>query len=155
MLILLALLQRPATGESETCIPDLTAALSYPALVLKSRIQGTVETTVLIDSASMLVEIQSHGYPLLTHQVESAIRAAPFAKTCGGEHFSIRVQFVIDSDVEPDSKILIKRTSDSTYDVIAPAEVVNVTTSDPAWIFTRRGRFLHHMRGLVAKLRFW
>lgn len=74
---------------------------------------------------------------------------------CPGEHYSVKVQFIIGPNTEPDSEILVKRTSDLTYEVTAPAEVVYVSNSDPAWIFTRRGRFFHHMHGLLAKLRFW
>jgi hypothetical protein len=155
VLILLALLQMPSKGQSESCIPDLTAALGYPAAVLESRIQGTVESTVLVDSAATAVEIQSRGYPALKDNVEAAIRAAQFEKRCANEHLSVRVNFVIDQNIEPNSKTLVKRPSNSTYDVIAPAQVVVVTISDPAWIFTRRGRFLHHMHRFVSKLRFW
>jgi hypothetical protein len=145
----------PSKGQSESCIPNIAAALSYPAVVLESRIQGTVQSAVFVDSATTAIKIQSRGYPALTDSVEAAIRAAPFEGKCAKEHFSIRVDFIIDQNIEPDSNILIKRTSDSTYEVVAPAKVVVVTISDPAWVFTRRGRLLHRIHGFVSRLRFW
>src|SRR5437016_3128638 len=107
----LAILQMPSKGQNGSCIPDLTAALGYPAAVLESRIQGAVDTTVLVDSAASAVEIQSRGYPALKDNVEAAIRAAQFGRECANEHFSVRVNFIIDQNIEPNSKIVIKRPS--------------------------------------------
>lgn len=145
----------PSFGQNTSCLPDVTAALAYPTAVLESRIQGTVESTVHLDSAGNILDLRSTGNPALKDNVEAAIRSAQFGKQCANEHFSVSVNFSFDQNTDPNSKILVRRRSDSVYDVIAPAQVVVVTISDPAWIFTRRGRILHRIHSVVLKLKFW
>jgi hypothetical protein len=154
-LVLLFLTRVSLLGQTKACLPDLTTALSYPPSVLQNRIQGPVESTVRLDTAANIVEIQSSGYPGLTARVEAVMRSVQFGSGCADEQISVKVNFEISESLEPNSKILIKRLSESSYQVVAPNQVVITTNSDPAWIFTRRGRMLHRMQRALPKLKFW
>lgn len=146
------LLQTCLWGES--CVPDLTAVLVYPPSVLTKRIQGNVESVVLLDTEANAVEIRSAGYPLLVESVERVLLSMKFGPGCPQGGVSLRINFQISDKIPPDSKTQINRLAESSYEVVAPAQPVEITISDPAWVITRRGRVLHRLQRAIARLRF-
>ena len=76
-------------------------------------------------------------------------------RVCWGRSVAMRFTFSINQDIAPGTPVSVKAISTSEYEIVAPAKVIVVSISDPAWAFTRKGRFLHRMKGWLSKLRFW
>jgi hypothetical protein len=72
-----------------------------------------------------------------------------------GRTILMRFSFVLDQDLEPGTPVAVKAISNDEFEIVAPAKRIEITTYDPKWIFTRKGRFLHRLRGWISKLRFW
>ncbi len=142
------------SAQRESCIPSLYH-LKYPALALEQRIQGTVNISFVVDSSGKATQLESTAYPLLKSSVEEALELAPLLPACSGQRVSLQVRFLFDDHIDPLSAVSVKRVSDEVVEIIAPLEVVETTIADPAWIFTRRGRVLHRLNSLLAKLKFW
>ncbi len=153
---LLFLVSVAAAQEVPTdhCVPDLTG-LKYPTAALEQRIQGFVSIGFTVDSDGKVADIESTAYPLLKAGVEEALLSARLLPECSGQHISMQVNFRLDQDIQPQSPISVKRFSDTAYEVVSPVQWITTTIYDPAYTFTRRGRFLHRVKRWFKKLRFW
>jgi hypothetical protein len=136
------------------CIPAVND-LRYLALALSGRIMGTVAAAVAFNDDGAVASIHSEGYPDLVVGVETALRSAPVSATCSGEKVAMRFSFVLDQDLDPKTPISIKAVSAFDYEILAPSGWSEVTISDPAWLFTRKGRFLHRVKMVTSRLKFW
>jgi len=136
------------------CTP-IVKDLRYPAIALSGRIMGKVAASVKFDSNGSVASIESEGYPILAAGVEMALRSAPASAMCSGEKVAMNFSFVIDQDLDPKTPISIESVSVFDYVILAPTQWIEVTISDPAWTFTRRGRALHRIKPVLSKLKFW
>ena len=116
---------------------------------------GIVSATVDFDNQGAIASIEAKGHPLLVSGVVTALRSGLPTATCSDQKAAMRFSFVIDQDLDPKTPISVKSVSAFDYQIVAPAEVIEVTISDPAWVFTRKGRFLHHVKIVLSKLKFW
>ena len=140
--------------SSAQCTPSVNE-LHYPAAALSGRIEGTVWVTVDFDNQGAITSIESKGYPLLVSEVLTALRSARPTTTCSGQKAAMRFSFVMDQHIDPNTPISAKPVTALDYEIVAPAEMTEVSNSDPPWIFTRKGRFFHHLKMALSKLKFW
>jgi len=140
--------------SSDTCLFALTDP-RYPAFALDARIMGPTTATFDVDTSGNVVRLESKGHPLLAAGAEEMVRSARFNSVCWGRRVEIRFLFRISGDIAPETPVSARAISATEYEIVAPAKVIEVTTSDPAWLFTRKGRFLHRVEHWLSKLRFW
>lgn len=140
--------------SSARCTPAVNE-LHYPAAALSARIIGVVSATVDFDNRGAIASIQAKGHPLLASGVVTALRSAVPTSTCSGQKAAMQFSFVIDDGIDPKTPISVTSVSAFDYRIVAPAEVIEMSISDPAWIFSRKGRFFHHVKIALSKLKFW
>jgi hypothetical protein len=129
--------------------------LSYPTAALTARVMGVVSATVDFDNQGAIGSIEVKGHPLLASDVVKALHSvSPFEK-CAGQKLAMRFSFVVDPNLKPMTPVSVRNVSVFDYQIVAPAPVIEATISDPAWIFSRRGRFLHHLKMALLQLKFW
>lgn len=144
-------LQEPGSAP---CVPS-APGLSYPQAALSARIMGTVWTTAAFSNEGSVASIESKGHPLLVLEVASALRSAAPTSMCAGQKVRMEFDFIISPDLKPTTPTSVHALSAFKYEVVAPAEIIETTIADPAWIFSRKGRFLHRVKTALAKLTFW
>jgi hypothetical protein len=134
-----------------SCVPNLDH-LTYPAAALAARIQGTVNMSFTLDSDGKVADMDGIAHPLLRVGVEEALKSGTMTQACVGQRVSIRVNFLLSSADAPNSAASVERVSEMVWQVVVPAPTIEVTIYDPAWAFTRKGRFLHRVRGWFSNL---
>jgi TonB family protein len=140
------------SAQTPSCVPNLDH-LTYPAVALASRIQGTVNMSFTVDADGEATQFDSSAYPLLKVGVEEALRAARQHPECAGKLVSIRVNFELSSSVAPNSAVSVEHVSETVWQVVASLPTIEVTIYDPpTWALSRKGRFIHRVRGWVSKL---
>ena len=139
---------------SSRCAPAVDQ-LRYPTAALSARIMGTVWATAEFDDTGAIASIETKGHSLLVSEVEKALRSAAPSSACSRQQAAMQFSFVIDQNLDPKTPVSVKPVSALNYQIVASAELVEVTIADPAWIFTRKGRFLHHVKLTLSKLKFW
>ena len=138
------------SGQKLSCAPGLDS-LTYPALALATRIQGTVSMTFTVGADGKATDIDSAAYPLLRIAVEEALRLVKVAAKCAGQRVAIQVNFELSTSA-PKQPPFTERISEEVWHVLAPAPTIEVAISDPGWIFSRKGRFVHRVRVWLSRL---
>lgn len=146
--------QLPRETPSSRCTLSLSE-LRYPAAALSNRIMGTAWATVDFDDEGTIASIQTKAHPLLASEVVRALRSTAPTETCGGQRVAMQFKFILDQDLDPKTPPSVRTVATFSYEIIAPAEVVVVTISDPAWVFSRKGRFFHRVKRVLSNLKFW
>jgi len=144
----------PHEAPSATCFPIITS-LRYPAPALATNIMGTVTSAVAVDSNGGVAQLEPTGHPLLAAGVQEALLTARFSSGCWGQTVALRFNSRLDQKLDPATPVSVKAASAHAYEIVAPAGVIVVSNFDPAWVFTRKGRFLHRVRAWMSKVRFW
>jgi TonB family protein len=139
------------SAQTPLCVPNLDY-LTYPAAALSTRIQGTVNLSFTVSADGKVADMDSIAYPSLRVGVEEVLRSATMTQACVGQRVSIRVNFLLSSADAPNSAASVERVSEMVWQVVVPAPTIEVTIYDPAWAFTRKGRFLHRVRGWFSNL---
>ena len=158
VVVVSATLARPLSASQEAsqaeCSP-LVGELRYPSAALSGRMAGTVWMTVNFDKQGAVTSLQAKGHPIFVSEAENALRSAPLSEACAGQKVEMRFRFVIDQDVDPKTPTSARATAPVDYEIVTPSERIEVTISDPAWLFTRKGRFFHRVRRAFSKLKLW
>jgi len=141
-------------SSAEECVPELLNP-SYPAEALRQRIMGSVLVEFTVGPDGKPTEIEAKGYPLLTVGTEAAMRSVRLAPGCSGDRIVLSLRYKIDDEIKPGTPVVANRLSATGYEVVAPGEVVEITISDPDWVFSRRKRLFHKTQAFVSRLRFW
>jgi hypothetical protein len=148
-----------AAGQlsQEVSVPCTVAVegFRYPPAAVSARIMGVVSATVDFDNHGAIGSIAVKGHPLLASDVVKTLRSASPIERCAGQKIAMRFSFVLDNNLEPKTPVSVRSVSAFDYQIVAPAPVIGVSISDPAWIFSRRGRFFHHAKMALLKLEFW
>ena len=107
LLLTLALCSWPALAQSNldadsnmSCVERLQMPV-YPPLANSARISGSVTATVVLASDGSL-QTQAVGHTFLAPDVEKAIRASVFLKTCSGKSIRLVFNFVLGENFDPD-----------------------------------------------------
>lgn len=150
----LSISSRSLSPQPESCVPNLDG-LHYHTSALLLRIQGTVHIAFTVDSVGRAGPRESNAHPLLRASVEDALNKAPLIPSCSGQRVSMMVEFRFDPNIAADAAVSVKRRTEGVYEVVAPVKHVITTNLDPAWVFSRRGRAIHRIKGWLSKLRFW
>ena len=147
---LLALTAAASAQNVEPTIPQGTASasclsapliISYPALALAASIMGPVTATFDIELAGGVTRLEFKGHFLLATGVVEALRSARFDSGCWGRSLSMRFSFRLDQDLASKTPVTVKATSVYEYEIVSPMKLIELSISDPAWEFTRKGRF--------------
>jgi hypothetical protein len=148
---------QPIAAQQALSVPcvHFSTELQYPAVALDNRIMGLVTTTFDTDENGEILRLEATGHPLLTVGAIAALRSAHFSSGCLGHAIVVRLSFRIDQDLDPHTPTAVKVISSDQYEIVAPAQTIEVTNYDPAWIFSRKGGFLHRLSRWLSKLRFW
>jgi hypothetical protein len=131
------------------------SGLRYPPAALAGRIMGEVSATVEFDPQGAITSIQTQAHPLLASEVARALRATVPAEPCASQRIEMHFKFILDQDLDPKTPPSVRTVATFSYEIIAPAEVVVVTISDPAWVFSRKGRFFHRVKRVLSNLKCW
>jgi hypothetical protein len=137
-----------------SCTLDVEG-LRYPPDAVSGRIMGTVESILVFTEGGELASIRSHGHPALVKAAEAALHSSRPSGGCSGQQTTMRFDFVLNQDLDPKTPVSVRRDSASLYEIIAPSGWIEVTITDPAWAFTRHGRFFHHLKGMLSHLKLW
>jgi Gram-negative bacterial TonB protein C-terminal len=127
------------------CVPDL-GGLNYPTAAFQANIQGTVNISFMADSNGKASQVESTAHPLLRAVVIRTLEAVTLLPECSGQRISMQINFHLDQDLPPNSPIVVRRVSETAYEVVSPGKWITTTIYDPAYTFTRRGRFLHRVK---------
>lgn len=134
-------------------MPVAVNELSYPPAAVTARIMGVVFATVTFDNQGAVASVDTKGYPLLASSVVVALSLVPPRTECSGQKIAMRFSFVLDQNLDPEAPISVTSASSLDYRVVAPSPVIETTVYDPPeWVFTRRGRFFHHLKTALSKL---
>lgn len=129
--------------------------LRYSPAAVSARIAGVVSASVDFDHRGAIGSVDIKGHPLLASGVVAALRSAQATAACSGRKVQMQFSFVIDQNLVPTTPASVSKVSAVDYKIVAPAPVIEVTITDPAWTFNRRGRFLHHLKMALTKLQCW
>lgn len=148
-----------AVGQlsQEVSVPCTMAVegLRYPPAAVTARIMGVVSATVDFDNQGIIGSIEVKAHPLLGSDVVKTIRSTPPIEACAGQKIAMQFSFVLDQNLDAKTPVSVRSVSAFAYEIIAPAPMIEVTNTDPPWIFSRGGRFLHHLKLALLKLEFW
>jgi hypothetical protein len=148
--VLLSLPLMASEARPADCVPALDD-LYYPPAVVQARIQGFVSTTFRLGADGRATDVASKGHPFLAWAVEETLQSAPPVPECAGQVITVGVRFVLD-DLRVETPE-VRKLSSMQYEVLTPSPTVDVSNLDPAWVFTRRGRFLHHLKAWLSRLK--
>lgn len=129
--------------------------LPYPPAAVAARIRGVVSATVVFDNQGAIASIDVNGYPLLASAVWTTLHSTPPITACAGQKIAMHFSFVLDDNLKPNTPASVTAASTADYRIVAPTPIIESTLSDPAWVFTRHGRFSHHLMLTLSKLKFW
>jgi hypothetical protein len=148
---------QPVVAQQALSVPcvHLPTDLQYPSPALDNRIMGLVTTTFDTDENGEIRQLEAKGHPLLTVGAEAALRSASFSGGCLGRTVVMRFSFRLDPDIDSHTSVAVRAISSDEYEIVAPIQQIEVTISDPAWVFSGKGRFLHRLSRWLSKLRFW
>jgi hypothetical protein len=116
---------------------------------------GSVTATLDIDERGEISTLEAKGNPLLAAGAVAALRSAHFSDGCLIRTVVIRFSYRLEQDLDPHTPVAATAVSSDEYEIVAPAKVIEITISDPAWVFSRKGRFLHRVGRWFSKPRFW
>ena len=150
LMLLTASAQLPQEASAQCTLP--LGALRYPPAALTARIMGIVSATVDFDNQGAIGSIEVKGHPLLASEVVKALRSTSPIEKCASHKIAMRFSFVLDENLNPETPVSMRTVSAFNYQIVAPVPLTEVTISDPAWIFSRKGRFLHHLKMALLKL---
>jgi TonB family protein len=136
------------------CLPE-PDRLQYPVAALQRRMQGSLNVQYVVDSNGKASKVEADGHPVFNDAAISALGQELFEPSCMGQQFKMSIQYRLDGDIPQWSPTVAKRLSATAYEVVAPEPVIEVTISDPEWMFNRRKRLFHNLHRFISTLRFW
>jgi hypothetical protein len=138
-----------SSSLGNNCVPELTD-ISYPAEALRQRVVGFVSVEFKVGADGRPTEIETKGYPLLAAGLAPLLDSIELPPACAGNRVALSVRYTFDNETKPGSPIALHKLSAGRYEVVAPAEIIEINTLDPAWMFSRRKRILHKIHTALA-----